>query len=87
MTAAAKAGSVFHLWWHPHNFGLNLDHNLAMLGDILLHYRSLSDRFGMESQCMGDFAGAALQRDVPPPAQARQAAGSRPYAGYRGSAP
>jgi peptidoglycan/xylan/chitin deacetylase (PgdA/CDA1 family) len=67
MTAAARTGALFHLWWHPHNFGVNLGYNMAMLGEILRHYRYLADEFGMESQCMGAFAGTAGTR----PAQAR----------------
>jgi hypothetical protein len=62
MSAAARDGLVFHLWWHPHNFGVHLDQNLAMLGEILLHYRSLADRYGMQSRCMGDFADPAPRR-------------------------
>lgn len=57
MTEAARTGALFHLWWHPHNFGINLGANLAMLEEILLHYRELADTFGMKSQCMGAFAG------------------------------
>lgn len=56
MTDAAKAGRVYHLWWHPHNFGLNQDCNLAFLERILTHYKSLKDEYGMESRSMGDFA-------------------------------
>jgi len=65
MSEAARTGGLFHLWWHPHNFGVNLEANLAMLEEVLLHYRTLADRFGMQSQCMGAFAGMA---DVQPPA-------------------
>src|SRR5262249_52290786 len=28
---AASSGRVFHLWWHPHNFGKFTDENLAFL--------------------------------------------------------
>lgn len=56
MTAAAKTGKVFHLWWHPHNFGLNLDGNLMLLKAIVMHFRQLSDHYGMQNWCMGDFA-------------------------------
>lgn len=59
MTEAARTGALFHLWWHPHNFGVNIEANLAMLEQVLLHYRRLADTFGMESQCMGGFAGMA----------------------------
>jgi peptidoglycan/xylan/chitin deacetylase (PgdA/CDA1 family) len=59
MTAAARSGGVFHLWWHPHNFGVNLEQNLGLLGELLLHYRYLADTHGMRSRCMGDFAALA----------------------------
>jgi peptidoglycan/xylan/chitin deacetylase (PgdA/CDA1 family) len=65
MTTAARTGALFHLWWHPHNFGVNLGANMAMLGEILRHYRYLADKFGMESQCMGAFAGSAGARPAP----------------------
>ena len=72
MTEAARSGALFHLWWHPHNFGVNLGANLAMLEEILLHYRALADTFGMTSQCMGAFAGMADAQAAPPPAPPRQ---------------
>ena len=59
MTAAARTGRIFHLWWHPHNFGVNLEQNLALLEAILQHYRVLADTYGMQSRCMGDFASSA----------------------------
>lgn len=75
MTAAARSGGVFHLWWHPHNFGINQGQNLAMLELVLQHYRMLAERYGMRSQCMGDFdaslggatrlSGCAMPAGVP----------------------
>jgi hypothetical protein len=59
MTTAARTGRIFHLWWHPHNFGVNLEENLALLETILQHYRVLADTYGMQSLCMGDFASSA----------------------------
>src|SRR5262249_46450134 len=56
MEAAAQSGAVYHLWWHPHNFGLNIEKNIAFLDAILTHYAMLHDRYGMKSANMGDFA-------------------------------
>ncbi|MFZ1426806.1 MAG: hypothetical protein WAS21_08570 [Geminicoccaceae bacterium] len=56
MTSAARNGTVFHLWWHPHNFGAQPDANLAFLACILAHYRRLADSYGMLSQNMGELA-------------------------------
>ncbi|MFC5458358.1 polysaccharide deacetylase family protein [Massilia niabensis] len=59
ITRAAQTGSIFHLWWHPHNFGVNIEQNLAMLEQVLRHYRIVADIYGMQSQCMGEFAPSA----------------------------
>jgi hypothetical protein len=56
MTHAARQGQVFHLWWHPHNFGVNIPQNMAVLRRIAEHYRHLHTTYGMESQSMGDLA-------------------------------
>lgn len=55
MTHAARRGEIFHLWWHPENFGLHPDQNLDVLRTILSHYRTLQRRYGMTSRNMGDF--------------------------------
>lgn len=62
MTVAARTGGIFHLWWHPHNFGVNIEENLALLESLLKHYLSLAERYGMQSRCMGDFATSADTR-------------------------
>jgi peptidoglycan/xylan/chitin deacetylase (PgdA/CDA1 family) len=56
MTRAAKDGTIFHLWWHPHNFGADTEENVAFLARILAHYRTLADRYGMESATMKEAA-------------------------------
>ena len=56
MTDAARRNKICHLWWHPHNFGVNADKNLAVLEALLKHYLVLKDQYGMRSVCMGDFA-------------------------------
>jgi peptidoglycan/xylan/chitin deacetylase (PgdA/CDA1 family) len=49
MTFAAKSGRLYHLWWHPHNFGVNTELNLRFLRRVLDHYRALHAAYGMES--------------------------------------
>lgn len=56
MTYAARNNLVYHLWWHPHNFGTNLDANISFLRRILEHYVALRDQIGMESMNMGEIA-------------------------------
>jgi peptidoglycan/xylan/chitin deacetylase (PgdA/CDA1 family) len=52
MTRAAKHGEVFHLWWHPHNFGINQKENFRNLTNILEHYKMLQEKYGMRSVSM-----------------------------------
>ena len=55
MTNAAKNELLFHLWWHPHNFGINQEKNLYLLSDILDHYKKLEKLYGMKSMTMNEF--------------------------------
>lgn len=64
MTHAAREGEAFHLWWHPHNFGVNLARNLANLTRLLNHFEGLRNRYGMESSSMGDVAARLLPPSV-----------------------
>lgn len=52
MTYAAKNKQIFHLWWHPHNFGVNQKENFEFLEKILKHYVYLNLQFGFESLTM-----------------------------------
>jgi hypothetical protein len=56
MTYAAKKGLVYHLWWHPHNFGSNIFNNISFLEKILIHYRKLNSEFNFESLSMRQLA-------------------------------
>lgn len=60
MNMAAKRGLLYHLWWHPHNFGVEMEYNLAFLRKILDHYRSLNECYGFESINMSEVADACL---------------------------
>jgi len=54
MTQAAKAGRGYHLWWHPHNFGRELEANLNGLRQIIDHFTMLHENHGMRSVAMGE---------------------------------
>lgn len=54
MTSAAKQHKIYHLWWHPHNFGINQKQNLDMLENILKHFSFLSSKYGLEVHTMGE---------------------------------
>jgi len=64
LTTAAQTGQLYHLWWHPHDFGLNMASNFAILRRILDHYRSLRELYGMESLNMREAADRCLQMRV-----------------------
>jgi len=49
MTYAARNNKVYHLWWHPHNFGNDLEKNLKQLEEIIKHYQNLKLNFNFES--------------------------------------
>ncbi|MDR2119196.1 MAG: polysaccharide deacetylase family protein [Tannerellaceae bacterium] len=56
MTYAANRGEIFHLWWHPHNFGNNTEENFAVLVKILEHYACLNKKYGFTSATMNEFS-------------------------------
>lgn len=56
MLVAARSGTLYHLWWHPHNFGKDLSENLAALRRILTTFERLRDRYGFEAYTMRQVA-------------------------------
>jgi peptidoglycan/xylan/chitin deacetylase (PgdA/CDA1 family) len=59
LEVAARHGLVYHLWWHPHNFGTHQEQNLAFLRRILDRFRALQQSHGMVGLNMGELAEAA----------------------------
>jgi hypothetical protein len=62
MTFAAKNNLIFHLWWHPHNFGKNLEQNINMLNKILMHYKYLNNKYGYESVTMSELSKEIIDK-------------------------
>lgn len=56
MSYAAKNNQLYHLWWHPHNFGTFQKENLAFLEQILSHYQHLHQQYQFESMTMQEIA-------------------------------
>jgi hypothetical protein len=56
LTQAAQVGRVYHLWWHPHNFGRNLQENLSFLSRLFAHFAELRSRYDMQSSTMDELA-------------------------------
>ena len=52
MTDAAKNKEIYHLWWHPHNFGDFPVENLADLKSILNHFNYCNEKYGFQSYNM-----------------------------------
>jgi hypothetical protein len=61
MEAAARQGGIYHLWWHPHNFGTHLDANLRVLDQVLDAFDRLRDAHGMASLTMAEAADRARE--------------------------
>ena len=51
---AAKHGEVYHLWWHPHNFGKDIDANFNILEKILRTYTECAEMYKMKSLNMNE---------------------------------
>jgi peptidoglycan/xylan/chitin deacetylase (PgdA/CDA1 family) len=54
MEDAAMNRKVFHMWWHPHNFGINTDQNVVFLRNVLDYFCTLRKDYGMKSLNMGE---------------------------------
>jgi peptidoglycan/xylan/chitin deacetylase (PgdA/CDA1 family) len=52
MEYAAKYKEVYHLWWHPHNFGANPQSSLAELDELITHFARLQAEYGFQSMNM-----------------------------------
>lgn len=59
LTHAAREGGLFHLWWHPHNFGKHLTQNLELLDSVLDVFDEVRGRHGMQSLTMREAAATA----------------------------
>lgn len=52
---AAMNKKIYHLWWHPHNFGINTDKNIKQLESICQCFAEMQNKYGMQSLFMCDF--------------------------------
>jgi hypothetical protein len=52
MMHAARNNELFHLWWHPHNFGVNTDENFKNLEEIFNMYHKLNKNYNFQSMTM-----------------------------------
>jgi hypothetical protein len=54
MTRAAQCNEVYHLWWHPHNFGNYPAESINALEEILKHYAHCRQKWKMQSLNMNE---------------------------------
>lgn len=64
LTYAARNGLIYHLWWHPHNFGINQEENLKFLQSILEHFIKMKNFYGMESLTMKELSSILLRESA-----------------------
>lgn len=64
MSFAAKNKLLYHLWWHPHNFGANTSKNMDTLRSILEHYKKLNLQYGFRSTTMFECATMLNTREL-----------------------
>jgi hypothetical protein len=65
---AALEDAIFHIWFHPHNFGVHLEENLRVLEVILQEFAFARERYGMRSLSMDSVADMVREGfRLPPP--------------------
>ncbi len=57
---AAVSRQIVHLYWHPHNFGIHLEENIAILRAILETFARYRETHGLRSLSMGEVADLVL---------------------------
>lgn len=60
---AAMHKELYHLWWHPHNFGANIDENVKMLEQILESFAGCREKYGMRAMTMQELAQAIIDNN------------------------
>ncbi|MCH4823809.1 polysaccharide deacetylase family protein [Gramella lutea] len=56
---SAKHKKIYHLWWHPHNFGEFPKESLNQLETILKHYQYCNKKYDFESLTMAELGNRA----------------------------
>src|SRR3546814_16869260 len=61
MAQAARLGTVFHLWWHPPNFGNDTAENAESLRQLIAAFHRLADEHGMTAATTSEVAHSATK--------------------------
>ena len=56
MLESAKTNTIYHLWWHPHNFTSNTEANFKQLETIFVYYQQLVKDYDYQSLNMNEIA-------------------------------
>jgi hypothetical protein len=56
LTSAAAKSAIYHLWWHPHNFGKNTAANLDFLEQVIKYASVLREAKKLVSLNMSELA-------------------------------
>jgi len=62
MKQAAKHNEMFHLWFHPHNFGTYTEENFSNLEDIFKTYKALNLKYGFNSETMTSLTNKIISK-------------------------
>lgn len=62
MRYAAKNNELYHLWWHPHNFGANMNENFINLEKIFKEFDKLNKKYNFQSNTMTELTLNILNR-------------------------
>jgi len=54
LTKAAEQRGIFHLWWHPHQFGDDSESKVHFLRLFLVHFSALREKYGLQSLTMNE---------------------------------
>lgn len=63
MRRSAKKNLVFHLWFHPHNLGSNLERGFKLLDEILNYYDYLKKKYEYESLNMFEIKSVISKKE------------------------
>jgi len=62
MKHAARNMEMYHLWWHPHNFGANMKENLDNLESVLKYFSYCREKYGMQSYTMNELSEILIKK-------------------------
>jgi peptidoglycan/xylan/chitin deacetylase (PgdA/CDA1 family) len=60
MLDAAQNGEIYHLWWHPHNFGDQPEQSLKDLSIIIQHFQFLKSKYNFQSLNMMELGNTVI---------------------------